>query len=196
MDPWKNITRCSNQTALFSFNSTDALQSELNPNVKLSDLKWPQQVEDAIQAIEIASRVMFVLYCIGVGFVGIAIIGAIIAFLTDGRISAFINFMFDFVSTSCIAHILTIILMIPQLAFLALGIASAIATAIIVKVVDVINQYGGEIGIAAYKGRNFLIFTWIATALLLIASFGWLVDCCVGRRRKRTYVRDSKEGRL
>ena len=74
-----------------------------------------------------------------------------------------------------------------QLAFLALGIASGIETAVVVKVVDALNQYGGQIGIAAYKGTTFLVFTWVATGVMLAATLSWLVDCCIPRRNK---VRD------
>lgn len=71
-----------------------------------------------------------------------------------------------------------------QLAFLAFGIASGIETAVVVKVVDAINQYGGQIGIAAYKGSTFMVLTWVATGVMLAAALTWLIDCCIPRRNK------------
>lgn len=75
-----------------------------------------------------------------------------------------------------------------QLAFLALGIASGIETAVVVKVVDALNQYGGQIGVAAYKGTIFMVFTWVATGVMLAATLTWLVDCCIPRRNKSREV--------
>lgn len=133
-------------------------------------------------------KAMFVLYCIGIAFAGLAFLGAIAAFFTDGRVEAVVDAMLCFVSVVlplvwwCFANDL-------QLAFLALAIASAIASALIVKAVNAINYYGNDVGIAAYKGSSFLALTWVATVLMFLAAVGWLVDCCVGSsRRKKSYV--------
>ena len=74
------------------------LQSELNPKYNLTDLKWPSGIEEAIAAIETASKVMFLLYCIGVGFAGLAFIGALAGLLAGGRLSAAVNMVLDMVS--------------------------------------------------------------------------------------------------
>lgn len=65
-----------------------------------------------------------------------------------------------------------------------MGIASAIVTATTVKVVDAVNHYGSDIGLAASKGSTFMGMTWAATTLMLVAAFGWLVECCVVRRKE------------
>ena len=41
---------------------------------------------------------MFLLYCIGVGFAGLAFIGAITGLLAGGRLSAAVNVVLDMVS--------------------------------------------------------------------------------------------------
>jgi hypothetical protein len=79
-----------------------------------------------------------------------------------------------------------------QLAFLAIGIASAIATAVIVKAVHAVNKYGDDIGIAAYKGVKFLGMTWAATAVMLLASVVSIAQCCAPRSKSRRY--GEKEG--
>ncbi|MCJ1286711.1 hypothetical protein MMC26_006057 [Xylographa opegraphella] len=163
--PSKNVTSCSNHTAFFTFNPTTILQTELKPGMNLTELKWPSAIQDVIVAVETASKVMFVLYCIGVGFAGLALIGALIGFLAGGRLSAALNVMLDL------------------MAFLSLGIASAIATVTSVKVVNAINHYGSDIGVAAYQGFTFLGMTWAATILMLVAVVGWLIDCCIGRKK-------------
>jgi len=176
--PSKNVTSCSNHTSLFTFDPTSIIQSQLKPGINLTALKWPSEIEDAIVAVETASKVMFVLYCIGVGLAGLALIGGIVGFFGGGRLSASVNVILDF------------------LAFLALGIASAIVTAVMVKVVDAVNQYGNDIGVAAYKGNTFLGMTWAATALMLVGSIGWCADCCVGRKHRATRIRDGNSSRI
>lgn len=97
--PTKNVTSCSNQTALFTFDPTAILQQELGPNRNLSDLKWPSQVQDAVVAIQTATRTMFICYCIGVGFAGLAIIGALIGLISGGRLSDSLNAVIDLVGS-------------------------------------------------------------------------------------------------
>jgi SUR7/PalI family len=97
--PSENVTHCSNRTALFHFDPTAIIQSELAPGVNLTDLHWPSAIEDGIRAVETASKVMFIFYCIGIAFAGLALIGAAWGFLANGRISASVNFMLDLVSS-------------------------------------------------------------------------------------------------
>ena len=97
--PSENVTRCSNRTGLFHFDPTAIIQSELAPGVNLTDLHWPNEIEDGVRAIEVASKVMFIFYCIGIGFTGLALIGAAGGVAANGRISALVNFLLDIVSS-------------------------------------------------------------------------------------------------
>lgn len=175
----KNVTSCSNRTAMYTFDPRETLQRELNrtghSDINLEDLDWPSQVDDGLRALQMASNAVFVLYCIGIGFAFLAFIAALVSIFFSGRISAFINVIIDW------------------LAFLAIGIASAIATAIVVKSTQLINKYGNDIGIEAQKGSKFLAITWVATAVMLVASLVWCCDCVVGRRRekRRGYVHEK-----
>ncbi|EXJ83778.1 hypothetical protein A1O1_07405 [Capronia coronata CBS 617.96] len=165
----ENITDCSNRTTLFHFQPTKVIQEKLPSGVTLDDIHWPQKIQDAEHALKIASIAMIVLYIIGIAFAGIAVLTALWGIWTDGRLSAMVNFLVD------------------MLAFLSLGIASAIATAIIVKAVDSINKYGDDIGIAAYKGSRFLGMTWAATVVMLLASITSIAQCCTGRHKRDRY---------
>jgi hypothetical protein len=98
--PSENVTHCSNRTAFFHFDPTAIIRSELASGVNLTDLHWPSEIEDAAKAVEVASKVMFIFYCIGVGFAGLALIGAAWGALANGRISPFVNFTLDIVSPS------------------------------------------------------------------------------------------------
>lgn len=167
-DAQKNITKCSNRTALYNFNPQKILQQELdasNTGIDLSDLNWPSDISTGLNALRIAAKATFVLYCIAIGFIGIALLAAIGSIFLAGRLSAILNVIADW------------------MAFVTLGIASAIATAVAVKGARTINKYGGEVGVSADRGNKFLVITWVATGLLLLSSVVWCVLAVMGRRR-------------
>ena len=161
------MTHCSNRTSLFVFDPTEILGNELNKTISLSDLKWPSAIQDAVKAVQIASRVMFICYSIGAACAGVAVLGAIAGILFWSRLTAFVNSLLDF------------------FAFFALLISSAISTVVANKVSNAINKYGNEIGVAAYKGTTFQGFTWAATVLMAVAAIVWVIDCCFGRQPRR-----------
>jgi len=170
----KNVTSCSNETGFWNFDPREIIQRELNESGHSSinlvtDLDWPEDINKGLHALRVAARAMFVLYCIAIAFIGIAFIVAVISIFFAGRLSALFNVVIDW------------------LAFIVVGIASAIATAIVVKGTDIINDHGHEIGVSAQRGTKFLIITWVATGLMLLASMVWCFDCVVGRRHK-SYV--------
>lgn len=99
-DPAKNVTHCSNQTTFFRFDPTAVLQSELKTGINLTELKWPQAIEDAVQAVGVATNAMFVLYCIGVATAGVAVLGSVMGLLAGGRFSALVNLMLAMVGCS------------------------------------------------------------------------------------------------
>lgn len=166
----KNVTDCSNRTAMYNFDPRQMLQRELNESghgdINLTDLGWPDEIDDAITALEVASNAMFVLYCIGIAFAFLALVSAVVSIFASGRLSAASNIVID------------------MIAFLAVGIASAIATAIAVKAAHVVNDKGERVGISAQKGTKFMILTWVATGCLFVASIVWCFDCVVGRRKR------------
>ncbi|KAK4560800.1 hypothetical protein LTR86_005380 [Recurvomyces mirabilis] len=167
----RNVTSCSNHTAMYDFDPREVLQKELNAsghsNINLDDLKWPSAIDKGLHALRIAQRATFVLYCVAIALIGLATLLALISIFFEGRLSAFLNVLVDL------------------LAFLAIGIASAIATAVAVKAADVINHYGNAVGVSASKGGKFLTLTWVATAVMFVASLVWCLDCIVGRKQPR-----------
>jgi hypothetical protein len=168
----KNVTSCSNMTALYNFDPRAVLQAELNKtgnsDVNLTDLNWPSGIDKGLQALRITTKTMFVLYCIAIGFIAVAFFLALVGFVLNGRLSAFVNVLVDW------------------LAFIAVGLASALSTAIAVKATHVINKYGNEIGVSANKSGKFLAITWVATGIMLVASMVWCMDCIVGRGHRRS----------
>jgi hypothetical protein len=165
---------------MYHFNPREMLQRELNAsgheNINLTSLGWPSEVDDAVHALKVAANAMFVLYCIGIAFAALALVAAVVSVFFEGRLSAFVNIVIDLV------------------AFLAVGVASAIATAFAVKAAKVVNDKGERVGISAQKGNKFLILTWVATGVLLVASLVWCFDCVVGRRRRNGPRKGPRKG--
>jgi hypothetical protein len=155
---------------MFTFNPKDIIQRELDEeghnSTVFNELDWPQGIDEGLHALRITARAMFVLYCIAIGFIGIALLSAIVSIFFDGRISALFNIIVDW------------------LGFVAIGIASATSTAIVTKGTDVINKYGDDIGVSAERGNKFLIITWVATGLMLLASIVWCFACIKGRKTR------------
>ncbi|KAH7372329.1 integral membrane protein-like protein [Pyrenochaeta sp. MPI-SDFR-AT-0127] len=173
----KNVTGCSGRQAMYKFNPTKIIEDALNKttgmDVTLQDLNWPEDIQTGINALNALMAAMFVLYCIAIALIFVALLAALFAVLTSGRLSACLNFM------------------IATLAFLAIGLASALVTAIMVKGAKTINQYGNDIGLEAHWGSKFLALTWAATGLMLVALLVWIVEFCIGRRHKQrqTYAK-------
>lgn len=83
---------------MFHFDPSAAIQKELKPGINLTDLEWPSAIKSAVRAVEVASKVMFVLYCISVGAVGLALIGAFGGLVREGRLAAIGNNIISLVS--------------------------------------------------------------------------------------------------
>jgi hypothetical protein len=153
---------------MFAFDPTEALQRSLNESgvkITLADLNWPADLEKGISALRTAMKASFVLYCIGIALCFLTAIAS--TFWTfGGRPSAALE------------------IGMAVLAFLTLGIASAITTAVAVKGDSVIDKYGKPIGVSADRGNGFLGLTWAATALMFISSILGCVGCFTKRNRK------------
>ncbi|KAL5116280.1 hypothetical protein ACEQ8H_005838 [Pleosporales sp. CAS-2024a] len=175
----KNVTGCSASKAMYKFDPTQIVQDALNKTtgnrVTLDDLRWPDDIRTGTRALNALMAAMFVLYVVAICFIFVALAAAILAVLASGRLSACVNFL------------------VATLALLAIGLASALVTAVMVRATDLINKYGNRIGIVATRGGKFLALTWAATALMLIVVLLWIVEFCIGRRR-RTTTPSAKHG--
>jgi len=167
----KNVTECSKSKATYKFNPTEIIQDALNKSgvdVTLSDLKWPEDLQDGIDALNTLMAAMFVLYVLAICLIFIALVAAALSFFlsSSSRLTPCVNFL------------------LSTLAFLAIGLASALVTAVMVKGSDVINEHGNAIGLEADRGNKFLALTWAATGLMLVALVAWIVGFCVRPRQK------------
>lgn len=140
-------------------------------SLNISDLNWPDTIQEGINDLNAALGATFVLYCIGIATAGLAMITAFIAIFSASRLIAFGNFGIAFIS------------------FFTLAIGSIIVTVVESKMSSLINKDGNKIGLYAYKGGKYLALTWSATAVMLLASVAWTVEFCVHRRQaKREYT--------
>lgn len=64
----------------------------------IASSRWPSAIQDALKAIQVASKVMFLLYCIGISCVGLALVGSLIGLFATGRLFTAVNFMTSIVS--------------------------------------------------------------------------------------------------
>jgi hypothetical protein len=172
----RNITGCSKTSAMFAFDPTAALEKSLNSSGRLSgttankvldSLNWPEDIQKGLHALRAAFKAQFVLYCIAIGFTALTLLSCIFWLFSGGRAGA------------CSDIILS------GLAFLFMGIASAIATAIAVKASNIINKHGDDIGVSANRGTGFLGLTWAATACLFVASMAGCLGCFGVHRRRQ-----------
>lgn len=175
-DIHKNVTDCSKRTANFQFDPKEIIERKLNESglgVTLDDLEWPDNIQRGIDALHAIQTAVFVMYCISIGLIAISFLAALPAIITSGRLAACLN------------------VLVASLAFLAIGLASALVTAVCVKGSEIIDKYGKPIGLEAHKGSKFLGLTWAATALMLITLCLWVFETCIGHRRRRepTYVK-------
>jgi hypothetical protein len=157
------------------FNISEQISNELQAgklHLDLSDIDWPSNIQNGLNDLNIALDTLFVLYAMGTAAAGVSIFTALIAlFLHGSRLVSFGNWG------------------LASLSFFALLIASLIITIVQIKAVDLINKYGNSIGVYAYKGNKFLILTWVAVAIMLLAVTAWSVEYCIARKiRSREYT--------
>lgn len=169
---WKNITKCSNRTALFEWNPRQQLQDDLDSSghgyLNVTALRWPSGVDASIENLRDTFKATFVLYCIAIAFMFFAFGLAIPAICFVGRVFTTLNVIID------------------TIAFLAVAIASSLVTAVMLQGSKTVNEYGEDVGISAYGSSKLLAITWVATALMFVASLIWCIACFTGGRGKDT----------
>lgn len=173
-----NITHCTNQTAMYHFDIQTVLNQQLSIgkyDLNLSDLGWSDDIQNGIDSLNAAMDATFVLYCIGIGSAGVAILGSFIAVLGSGsRLVSFGNWGLTGIS------------------FVAYLISSVIVTVFQIQVAGIVHKYGNDIGLFLNRGTKFLIITWVATGCMFIACLAWVFEFFAGRRNMRKRLEAEK----
>ncbi|KAG9237796.1 actin cortical patch SUR7/pH-response regulator pali [Amylocarpus encephaloides] len=174
----KNVTKCSNQTAMYHFDITTPLNAELAKgplNLTLEKLHFPDDIQDGLDGLSVGLNAIFVFYAIGIASSGIVILLCPLYFFFGLPMLTLLN--------SCLA----------SLSFTALIISSAIVTVVQKKAAGFINKYGGKVGIEAYPGGKYLALTWSSVAFMGVASIVCAIDYTALKRRKRRELSEKGE---
>ena len=161
-----NTTNCTTPQAGIQFNLTATLDHEIDlgplGGINTADLKIPDGVQEAIDYLNGFLLAVFILFVIGIGFAGISLLLSIVA-MTIGSLA----------KTNAL---------VALLAALALGIGSAITTAIAKKGASEINDKGDDVGISASAGTKFLIISWVSFGTMFLALVAWVAIWIFWRR--------------
>ncbi|KAH1916773.1 hypothetical protein KXW47_001979 [Aspergillus fumigatus] len=171
----KNLTGCSDRTALFSFNPSEVLLKETGNTTSLADMGWPAAVSDDFRAFRITSKSMGIFYCIGVGAAGLVILARLWFLLVKGP-------------RQTIAEVSGLLI-----SFTSLSIASIVATVIAFQFVNLVNYHGKHSGVTARYGNQFLGMTWAAVGLLLVGGIASLLLVLVDRSRPDPRIEPEAE---
>jgi hypothetical protein len=93
----RNVTECSNRKLLFAFDPTEEWDHGVShgPN-----LEWPRVISDDFHAFRMTTRSMAVMYMIGVGAIGSALVARVVSLIAPRRQQGLFEFGFLVVSTS------------------------------------------------------------------------------------------------
>ncbi|KPM39179.1 hypothetical protein AK830_g7369 [Neonectria ditissima] len=170
-DAGLNVSDCTQSSPAKRFDLNKMLSQELDVgpfDLTLKDLNWPDAIDDAIDTLNGALLGMFILYVLGVGFSGLAMLACMAAFFLAGRRSVALGN-----------------LVLALLAALSITVGSIIATVAAHKGVDKINDLGDDIGLSADLGSKFIAVTWVSSAFMLAATAYWAAHLCLMRREKK-----------
>jgi hypothetical protein len=163
------------------FNLTEILSKELSIgplDLSLSDISWPDSIQDKIGDLNSALLALFVFYVLGVAFSGLSMLACIPAFLLgDKKIVLFANTV------------------LAALAATTITLGSIIVTAASSIAVNAINKDGKTVTLVATKGTKFYTISWIAAAFMMISTLFWAGKfAMLWKKEKKDRERYSKEG--
>ncbi|KAI0596479.1 actin cortical patch SUR7/pH-response regulator pali [Biscogniauxia sp. FL1348] len=185
---WYNSTNCTAQQPGVQFNLSNIVAMEISAgplNIDVVDLLLPEGVQETIDTLNKYTRVAFVLYVLGSVLSGLSFL-ACVAVLT-------LKWRQDGDGSGIGRPTLLANLALTGLATLVLAIGSAVATAIERRGVAEINDRGAGAGITGIAGPKFLVISWLAFAVMLVALLFWAVPFCLPRCR-RGMVRSHSHG--
>ena len=83
--PTKNVTKCSNAKRNNTFDLTDVVNKDLGSDLSIADLtkaignSWSKEISDHFQQAKGPLNAMVALYCIGIAWVGVGLLGVLVA---------------------------------------------------------------------------------------------------------------------
>ena len=148
-------------------------------DVNLADLGWESSIQDKLDKLNDVLLGLFILFVLGMGFSGLALLGCAPAFLLpQRRIVPTVNLATSFLS------------------FLCLVIASVILTVAATKGVDEINDVAEEIGVNVERGNKFMAISWVATGAMLSTAIFWAVRFLAVRKEIKRNIYTEKRSSI
>lgn len=144
------------------FNITDQIIHDLratNSHLGLSDIHWPSDIQNGLNKLDTALKALFILYATGTAAAGVSIFTSLAASLLHSlRFVIIANWAF------------------VSLSFFAFLPAALISTIVLNKAVNFINKYGNPVGIYAYRGDEYLWFTWCSVSFMALGIGSFYID--------------------
>lgn len=167
-----DVNWCSKQRAGWHFNLTDSLERDIMQSngtiVSLLDIDWPTaKVNDVNNAVKTVGKALFVFQVGAVAGTGLAMVLSLLGILASGR-------LFAFAAT-----------LVSLIAFIWVGVGSALGTVVSVKLRDGFRDNLNEYGISASISHKYLGMTWAATGAMLLVAVYWMFATCFGSRDHR-----------
>ncbi|KAM0277146.1 hypothetical protein ACHAQH_006041 [Verticillium albo-atrum] len=181
-DAGHNVTSCTKQKPANRVNLTEILDHELEIgplSLSLADINWPSAIQDQIDMVNNALLAVFILYTLAIGFSGLAMIGAVVAFFLDPRrkLASLVNFILTLLAA--------ILLLAGSIAIMIGGRKGA----------KELNKVGETVGLSAEAGESFVALSWAAFAVMAAAVIYWVAMFCMGRVQKRRGVSEKRGAR-
>lgn len=89
-----NVTSCSKRRAPFAFDPTKVFSAEFKAGFNISDINWPDSINEDFEVMEMTTKAMSVLYIIGVAATGVAFLMEILLTQAGGKPSMFAHLFF------------------------------------------------------------------------------------------------------
>ncbi|ODV94440.1 hypothetical protein PACTADRAFT_51276 [Pachysolen tannophilus NRRL Y-2460] len=166
-----NFTYCSTPKAMYVFNVTELISSELNLTdissvtseidsvvTDVSDIDLPSNVESYVKVAKILSKLIFV--C--------TIIGIVLTFLV----------MILTIPTICSRGFSCFVALLSFISFISFILACGASTGMYLYIKKELDKYVSTYGIEAHLSPEYLGFYWAACASSLIASVLWAFSSC------------------
>ncbi|VEU20556.1 DEKNAAC101414 [Brettanomyces naardenensis] len=171
------MNSCTKAKPMYTFDPVNFLTTEFTQdtgvNLTASDISLPSKIEGYVKTADDVSKVIYITSCIAI------VLNFLVAVLTI--------FMY-----CCRPGAVAILGMIEFVAFLAALIASGASTGMYKYIETAFNDEAAQYGIYASLSRNYLILTWIGTALCGVAYIMLFANCCCrcccGGSPRKVYV--------
>lgn len=169
---WEDIhfqsSECTPSSIDYKFNPVTFVVDQINEhntlgiNVTESDIKLPGGLNDYIKTASHLSQVIYICSIIAICLTVLVVICQILCWCVGGT---------------------AVVLFFQNLAFLSAVISSGCATGAFKYIESEFNKNGSSFGVHAQLSRNFLVLTWVGTALsLLTIMVIAFTRCCFAPR--------------